>query len=119
MVRTRKPALVVLLAAPATFAPGAQTRVERRSSPYLFVSKGMVGVSGIEYINGYSADASRILELPPGRWVAEVLQVEPQEGLDRQLADRVPNFVLLLNPEPAQPPRYSPDADTFGQAKLR
>jgi len=101
--------------APASFDPGAQARIERRSSPYLFVSQGMVGVSGIEYINAYSGDASRFLALPPGRWVAEVLQVEPQEGLDSQLADRVPNFVVLLNPEPAQgPPHYSQDVDTFG-----
>lgn len=103
----------------ATFEPGTQTRVERRSKPYLFVSTGMVGISGIEYINGYSSDGSRFLGLPTGRWTVEVLEVEPQDELDKQLADKVPNFVVLLNPEPAQRPQYRQNVDTFDQASRR
>ncbi|HYP70882.1 MAG TPA: hypothetical protein VEP93_08335 [Variovorax sp.] len=105
--------------APAVFDPGTQARVERRSRPYLLVSNGMVGVSGIEYINAYSDEGARFLNLPAGRWVAQVLEVEPQDGLDKQLADKVPNFVVLLNPEPAQRPDYSQDVDTFSQAAQR
>ena len=105
--------------APATYEPVAQARVERRSQPYLLVSSGMVGISGIEYINAYSDDGARFLKLPAGRWVAEILEVEPQEGLDKELADKVPNFVVLLNPEPAQRPDYSQDVDTFSQSAPR
>lgn len=98
---------------PAHFDSGAVATITKRSKPYLFVSRGAMGLSGIEYINGMADESRRFVALAPGRWVVEILEVQPRDGLDKLAAEKVPNFVALINPEPVQPPPYSKTVETF------
>lgn len=97
----------------ARFDPGADALVVRRSKPYLYASSGAFAVSGIEYINGSFKEHPRMLALPAGRWVVDVLEIDPRPGLDSKIADQVPNFVVLVNPEPAAAPSYRTSVETF------
>ncbi|NBR28966.1 MAG: hypothetical protein EBT83_11245 [Betaproteobacteria bacterium] len=99
--------------------PAAPTAEEQRwatkvSAPYLFQSNGALALSGIEYINGSAAPDARTIALPAGRWTITVLLLEPPRD-PAGLHDRVPNFLVLANPESGTSLQYRWSVETFGK----
>ena len=101
----------------AAAKPAASTAEEQRwatqiSAPYLFQSNGALALSGIEYINGGPTPDARIIALPQGRWTVTILMLEPPRDPAGK-NDRVPNFLVLVNPESGAAPQYRLSVETF------
>lgn len=101
------------LETPARFSDEVEASASRRSKLYLFVSHGVLGVSGVEYIGGGLSHGARAIELKPGRWQVEILEVQPRPTLEASAANRVPNFVALVNPESQGRVEYRRTVETF------
>lgn len=100
--------------APAALSGEERGWVRARSDPYLFVSDGVVNISGIEYVNGDPEPHVGAMRLPRGRWTAVVYFLEwPESRFDRAKS-YPPDFVVTLNPEVGSPP-YRRSVETFGR----
>lgn len=100
--------------APSTISDKELPMVRQKSQSYLFVSHGLLSLSGIEYIHGFQdAHAISTIELPQGRWVAQVVELEaPQDANGKPTSD-VPDLLILLNPEGQTPAAYRRSVETF------
>jgi hypothetical protein len=89
------------------------------SEPYLFVSAGLVCVSGLEAITAEPDEAVSRLAMPIGRFVAMIHLIdwaeEPGAKNDRgePTARALADFVVLLNHEIDEEPRYRTRIETF------
>jgi hypothetical protein len=91
------------------------------SQPYLFVSHGRACLSGIENVGVGPEPLSGLLDLPlpRGRWAVTVVLIgwdeEPgsRDADGRPAAGALPDFLLLLDPEPRSAPPYRQSLTTF------
>lgn len=91
--------------------------MKARSEEYLFVSRGVVNVSGIEYISASPTADVQGLRLPRGRWVAQVHYLEWPEDLYKGKRSP-PDFLVLLNPEEERGKTYRVSVETFDRNPL-
>ena len=89
------------------------------SAPYLFVSSGSVCLSGLESVSADSDGNVIELPLPPGRYKTTTHLIdwsaEPgAQDADGQPTDTaLPDFVILVRPEPQPQPDYRTSLVTF------
>jgi hypothetical protein len=97
-------------------APSAQEEnwATATSAPYLFVSQGALALSGIEQIHGGGDIDVKPIALPAGRWMVTTHILEPPREASGK-NDRVPNFLVLVNPEPKEAPTYRTSVETFSK----
>jgi hypothetical protein len=98
---------------PATLASVEEQYLQKRSDEYLFVSQGMLAVSGIEYIGGLAPKATRIIPLQSGRWSVRVFELAAPRGPEGKASPDIPDFVVLVNPESSPTPKYRESVETF------
>jgi hypothetical protein len=97
----------------ATLTQAETQHVQKESDEYLFVSQGVLAVSGIEYIGGLAPAAARLAPLEKGRWSVRVLDLAAPRGPDGKASPEIPDFVVLVNPESLPAPKYRESAETF------
>lgn len=101
---------------------GERTAREKRytqlsSEPYLLVSKGVVALSGVEYILGQE-EAEKI-DLAPGRYTVTVHWIEWEaepgsvDARGKVTGSALPDFVVEITPERRPAPTYRKNVNTF------
>jgi hypothetical protein len=100
--------------APAALRTPEAPFVRNHSDDYLFVSHGMLAVSGIEYISGTQNTATKTARLAAGRWSVQVVELEAPRTPAGEPAADVPDIVVLINHEASPATRYRESVETFG-----
>ena len=101
---------------PAVLADAEAPHVQNRSDEYLFVSQGVLAVSGIEYIGGLASPGEvKMTPLEPGRWSVRVFELIAPPGPDGKPAAEIADFVVLVNPESSPTTRYRASVETFNE----
>jgi hypothetical protein len=104
-------------------APAGLTERERpylavASEPYLFVATAGAVISGIEHV-GDDPDIGLRVSLEPGRWRVTVALIDWAAEPGQQDDDgapkpgALPDFVVLINPEPGDHHGYRTKVETF------
>lgn len=107
----------------STLVPASLTERERRyvlvsSEPYLFVTTGDAMISGIEHV-GAAADEGVHVPLPAGRWSMTICLIEwdaepgQKDHAGQPAPSALPDFTLLINPEPVPNDKYRTKIQTF------
>ena len=94
------------------------------SEPYLYVSDGEMCVSGLEGI-GRDPPPSGVMAIAPGRYQVTIHMLnwddEPgaKDETGRPAAHALPDFLILVSPEPTPNSVYRTELETFDRAEIR
>jgi hypothetical protein len=94
------------------------------SEPYLYLSDGELCLSGLEDIDR-NPDPTSVMAISPGRYQVTIhmfdWDMEPgaKDEAGRPTDQALPDFLVLVSPEPVPAPAYRAELETFDRSEIR